>query len=127
MRFEAAVGRPVRYKSLIFTVRSCEATAANEDERDAIAHVEVVFAPTVPAGQTPVAAKSIFRGWMFAASPSISPLEHPTYDAWLIACKANEPPPAPPRPAPRPTAVPDPSAPPLSEPDASASSAPKLP
>ena len=124
LRFEAPVGQPVRYKSLIFTVRSCEATAANEDERDAIAHVEVVFAPTVPAGQTPVAAKSIFRGWMFAASPSISPLEHPTYDAWLIACKA---PPAPPRPAPRPTAVPDPSAPPLSEPDASASSAPKLP
>ena len=129
LRFEAPVGQSVRYKSLIFTVRSCEATAADEDERDAIAHVEVVFAPTVPAGQTPVAAKSIFRGWMFAASPSISPLEHPTYDAWLIACKANVPPPAPPRPAPKPVAVPNASEAPSLAPDAekSSSSAAKLP
>lgn len=129
LRFEAPVGQPVRYKNLIFTVRSCEATAANEDERDAIAHVEVVFAPTVPAGQAPVAAKSIFRGWMFAASPSISPLEHPTYDAWLIACKANDPPPAPPRPAPKPSPAPEPPSepPPPSDADKTASSAPKLP
>jgi hypothetical protein len=101
LRFEAPVGQPVRYKNLIFTVRSCEATAADEQERDAIAHMEVAFQPTVPAGQPTVAAKTIFRGWMFAASPSISPLEHPTYDAWLIACKANDPGPTP-APSPRP-------------------------
>jgi hypothetical protein len=133
MRFEAPVGQPVRYKNLIFTVRSCEATAADEDERDAIAHVEVLFAPQAAAGQTPVAAKTIFRGWMFAASPSISPLEHPTYDAWLIACKANTPipSPAPVRPAapkvvaPPPPALDDDDAP--SEPAKTSSSAPKLP
>lgn len=88
MRFEAPVGQPVRYKNLIFTVRSCEATAEDEVERDAIAHIEVDFQPPAPAGRPPVAAKSVYRGWMFAASPSISPLEHPVYDAWLIACKA---------------------------------------
>jgi hypothetical protein len=88
MRFEAPVGQPVRYKNLIFTVRSCEATAADEIERDAIAHIEVDFQPPAPAGRTPTAAKSVYRGWMFAASPSLSPLEHPVYDAWLIACKA---------------------------------------
>jgi hypothetical protein len=88
MRFEAPVGQPVRYKNLIFTVRSCEATAADETERDAIAHIEVDFQPPAPAGRAPQAAKSVYRGWMFAASPSLSPLEHPVYDAWLIACKA---------------------------------------
>ena len=88
MRFEAPVGQPVRYKNLIFTVRSCEATAADEIERDAIAHIEVDFQPPAPAGRTPAPAKSVYRGWMFAASPSLSPLEHPVYDAWLIACKA---------------------------------------
>jgi hypothetical protein len=88
MRFEAPVGQPVRYKNLIFTVRSCEATASDELERDAIAHIEVDFQPPAPAGRTPTAAKSVYRGWMFAASPSLSPLEHPVYDAWLIACKA---------------------------------------
>jgi hypothetical protein len=88
IRFEAPVGKPVRYKSLIFTVRSCEATAADEVERDAIAHVEVQSQPPTPAGRPAGPARSVFRGWMFAASPSISPLEHPVYDAWLIACKA---------------------------------------
>ena len=88
MRFEAPVGQPVRYKNLIFTVRSCEATAADEVERDASAHIEVDFQPPAPAGRAPAAAKSVYRGWMFAASPSLSPLEHPVYDAWLIACKA---------------------------------------
>jgi len=88
MRFEAPVGQPIRYKTLIFTVRSCEATAADEVERDAIAHIEVLSQPPTPAGRPAAPARSVFRGWMFAASPSISPLEHPIYDAWLIACKA---------------------------------------
>lgn len=88
MRFEAPVGQPVRYKNLIFTIRSCEATASDETERDAIANMEVDFQPPPPPGRPPVAAKSVYRGWMFAASPSLSPLEHPIYDAWLIACKA---------------------------------------
>ena len=29
-----------------------------------------------------------FAGWLFAASPSVNPVVHPIYDAWLIACKA---------------------------------------
>lgn len=88
MRFEAPVGQPVRYENLIFTVRSCEATAADETERDAIANMEVDFQPPAAAGRAAAARKSVYRGWMFAASPSLSPLEHPIYDAWLIACKA---------------------------------------
>lgn len=88
MRFEAPVGQSVRYKNLIFTVRSCEASASDEVERDAIAHIEVDFQPVAPAGRPAASSKSVYRGWMFAASPSLSPLEHPVYDAWLIACKA---------------------------------------
>lgn len=30
---------------------------------------------------------NIFRGWMFASSPALNPLEHPVYDVWVIACK----------------------------------------
>lgn len=29
----------------------------------------------------------IFRGWMFASSPSLSALEHPVYDVWVIECR----------------------------------------
>lgn len=32
-------------------------------------------------------ARWIFSGWMFASSPSISPMEHPVYDVWVIDCK----------------------------------------
>ena len=90
-RFEAPVGQAVRYRNLIVTVRSCEATAQDEVMRDAMAHVEIAYQPTAPAGEPIVPPKTVYRGWMFAASPSLSPLEHPTYDAWLIACKATDP------------------------------------
>jgi hypothetical protein len=31
--------------------------------------------------------KRIFTGWMFAESPGIYGLEHPTYDVWLSECE----------------------------------------
>lgn len=31
----------------------------------------------------------IFSGWMFASNPSVSVMEHPVYDVWVIACKNN--------------------------------------
>lgn len=31
--------------------------------------------------------KRIFTGWMFAESPGIYGLEHPTYDVWLTECE----------------------------------------
>ena len=30
---------------------------------------------------------ALFRGWMFASSPALNPLEHPVYDVWVIDCK----------------------------------------
>jgi len=33
--------------------------------------------------------KKIFSGWMFSSSPSISALEHPIYDVWIIDCKVS--------------------------------------
>ncbi|MEM9810061.1 MAG: DUF2155 domain-containing protein [Pseudomonadota bacterium] len=33
----------------------------------------------------------LFKGWMFASSPSINALEHPTYDVWVINCTMVDP------------------------------------
>lgn len=33
----------------------------------------------------------VFRGWMFASSPSLNALEHPVYDVWVIDCKMVDP------------------------------------
>ena len=31
--------------------------------------------------------ENIFQGWMFSSSPSLSSLEHPIYDIWLLDCE----------------------------------------
>ena len=89
MRFEAAVGRPVRYKNLVFTVKACERSAADEALEDSIAHVTVESQPRAAPGKPTPPPRQAFRGWMYASSPGVRPLEHPVYDAWLIACKAS--------------------------------------
>jgi hypothetical protein len=86
MRFEAKVGRPVRYKGLVFTVRSCETSAGDEPMPDSMAYLEVRSEPKAQTEEQP--SKQVFRGWMFASSPGLNGLQHPVYDAWLIACKA---------------------------------------
>ena len=30
--------------------------------------------------------EAVFKGWMFSSSPSLNPLEHPSYDLWLVDC-----------------------------------------
>ncbi|WP_269716865.1 DUF2155 domain-containing protein [Caulobacter sp. NIBR2454] len=89
MRFEAPVGQPIRYKNLIFTVRACETSAPDEVSPDATAYVQVVSQSRDDRGRPVGPVRDVFRGWMYASSPGVRPLEHPVYDAWLIACKAS--------------------------------------
>jgi len=91
MRFEAPVGKSIRYKDLIFTVRACETAAPDEPAPEAAAYVVINSAPKPQPGREPVPARQVFRGWMFASTPSVDPVEHPVYDAWLIACKTAAP------------------------------------
>src|SRR5690606_22868359 len=88
MRFEVEVGgRPVRFgKTLIFKARACEVSASDEMTEDAIAYMEVGVQPRGLAARTE--ARQVFRGWMFASSPSVSGMQHPVYDAWVVGCKA---------------------------------------
>lgn len=87
-RFEVRLDRPVQYKSLTFTVHACERTAPDEAAPDSIAHVQVDYEPVEANSRSKPPRRTIFRGWMFASSPSLNPLQNPTYDAWLVACKA---------------------------------------
>jgi hypothetical protein len=97
LRFEAAVGRPVRYKSLVFTVKACERSTPDEPVNDSIAYVTVDSQPRAAPGRPALAPRQAFKGWMYASSPGLHPLEHPVYDAWLITCRAAAPPSAPAR------------------------------
>jgi hypothetical protein len=94
MRFEAKVGQPVRYKDLVFTVRACETAAPDELAPEAAAYVVINSQPLPHPGRELVPARQVFKGWIFASTPSENPVEHPVYDAWLVACKAAAPSPA---------------------------------
>lgn len=91
IRFEAPVGQPIRYKSLIFTVRACELTAPDEPAPDAVAYLTIDSQPLARPGRPAPQARQAFRGWMYAAAPALNPLEHPAYDAWLVTCRAAAP------------------------------------
>lgn len=85
MKFEVEVGgRPVRFnRNLIFAARACEVTTPDELTEDAIAYIDVSLQPR---GRE-TSARQIFRGWMFASSPSVSGVQNPYYDAWVVGCK----------------------------------------
>jgi hypothetical protein len=89
LRFEAKVGEPLRYKGLLMTVHACENTAPDEGFSDSLAHLEIQTEPETYAGRAP--SRVIYRGWMSENSPGLHPLEHPSYDLWLIACKTAAP------------------------------------
>jgi hypothetical protein len=88
LRFEAKVGEPVRFGGLVISVHACESAAPDEGFTDYFAHLDVQAQPEGLARQP---ARVVYRGWMFAGSPSLHPLQHPLYDVWLIACRAAAP------------------------------------
>jgi hypothetical protein len=99
----APAGVPVRYGSLLVTVRYCY-TRPPEEPPETTAYLQI---DDVRPGQDPT---RVFSGWMFASTPALHALEHPVYDVWVITCKTNAPAPAMPAAAPAP-AAPKPAAP----------------
>ncbi|WP_245620122.1 DUF2155 domain-containing protein [Phenylobacterium immobile] len=128
IRFEARVGQPVRFKGLIFTVKACERSAPDEAFDDSIAYLTVESQPRPAPGKPLLAPRQVYRGWMYASSPGVHPLEHPVYDAWLMLCRAATPAPgrvtppaapaakAAPPPPPAPAATPTPPVAPVTPP-----------
>jgi hypothetical protein len=78
--FEILEGKSGYFGTLKIKVRFCKKRPPTEPPERA-AFVEV--ADHKP-GETIV---KLFAGWMFASSPSLSGLEHPVYDIWILDCK----------------------------------------
>ncbi len=88
VRFEAPIGKPIRYKGLIYTVKACETTADDEAMSDVMAYVRVRSNPVAATNTSPaMKSKEVFRGWTFASTPSLNPIQHPVYDAWVVGCR----------------------------------------
>jgi hypothetical protein len=109
----APIGVPVRFGTLTLTARYCY-TVPPEEPPETTAFVQI---DDNPPSAPP---KRMFSGWMFASTPALNALEHPTYDVWVITCKTDEPVPAvpaaagaaPPAAAPRAAVAPSTAAPP---------------
>ncbi len=82
---EAPLDRPARFGTLQIVARACHKKPPTETPESA-AFLEIVdIRPDSPA-------IPVFTGWMFASSPSVSAMEHPVYDVWVIDCRAIAPP-----------------------------------
>ena len=102
--FDVAINETVRFGALEVTPRACYSRPPTEAANtDGFIEVDELTLQ----GEL----RRVFTGWMFAASPGLSAVEHPIYDIWLMDCKGGAPPavaaetaPAtatPPRPAPQ--------------------------
>ena len=78
--FDAPIDKTVRFGTLEIRARFCRKTPP-EEAPESVAFVEI---DEVRRGE---AATRRFSGWMFASSPSVSALEHPVYDVWVVDCK----------------------------------------
>lgn len=85
--FTAPIGRPVRFGTLEITVRSCQ-KAPPEEPPEVSVYLEVVDHPVPRRKDEPSPEKPVMSGWIFASSPSLNALEHPTYDVWAIDCRS---------------------------------------
>ena len=77
----AQVGQPLKFGSLTITARACRDTPP-EEKPEAAAYLDIIDTKLDGTDQP------VFHGWMFASSPALSAMEHPTYDLWVIGCKA---------------------------------------
>ncbi|HYD19596.1 MAG TPA: DUF2155 domain-containing protein [Patescibacteria group bacterium] len=80
--FEIPVDKTVKFgNSLFIKVRACR-RASPLDRPESAAFMQVW--ERKPSEEE---SKWIFSGWMFASNPSISSMDHPVYDAWVMECK----------------------------------------
>lgn len=98
--YTLTLGRAARIGTLEVVARACSKTAPEETPEVRIylqvydnspapegAETAPEGAETAPEGAE-TERRQIFSGWMFASSPGLNALEHPTYDIWAIDCRS---------------------------------------
>ncbi len=81
---QAPVGQTVRFGTLAIKAAVCEKHPPEETPESA-AFLDIV------EQRAEQASVDVFRGWMFASSPGLSPMQHPVYDLWMVDCVSSSP------------------------------------
>jgi hypothetical protein len=104
----AQVGQTVAHGRIKVTVRACYQSSP-QDAPESAAFLEIYAVPKagheaeakqvantpnapMHKGPEPIGPDGLlFSGWMYASSPGLNGLEHPTYDVWVISCTTSAP------------------------------------
>ena len=78
-------GESRRFGNVVVRVATCERTLPWEKPPETGAFVQVFVEERADASAQP-AWRTVFSGWMFKNSPSLSVVEHPVYDVWVKDC-----------------------------------------
>jgi len=79
--FDLEIGKTVAYGSMRIRPMTCK-KAPPIEEPESTAFLQI-WEKTFEGND-----EWIFSGWMFASSPSLSAMEHPVYDVWVIDCNS---------------------------------------
>jgi len=85
-KFEAPVGKSVRFGRLVIMVQAC-VKHPPEEEPESAAYLQID--EVRPGERNSVTSQRVFNGWMFASSPALSALENPIYDVGVLDCKTD--------------------------------------
>ncbi|MQX36757.1 DUF2155 domain-containing protein [Roseospira navarrensis] len=78
------VGRAVTLGGVEVMAQACRRTAPDQTPEHAAFLKIAELQPDEPP-------RPVFQGWMFASSPSLSAMEHPVYDVWVLECRDTPP------------------------------------
>lgn len=84
-QIQAKPGEIIRFGQLEITAIMCRISAPTSPRDDAGLIDIMERAPDTGA------LKPLFRGWMYASSPSVVALEHPVYDVTMVECAIADP------------------------------------
>lgn len=82
---EVPVDKVTNFGALFLQVKACQKASAFANQPENAAFVQMWQA--ADAGLNSKATIWVFSGWMFSSSPSLSAMDHPVYDVWVIDCK----------------------------------------
>ena len=86
MTLTIPVGKDQSIGDLKILPKACYERSGDEAP-DSIAFLEISEPQINHQTQKVEGEKKVFSGWMFASSPSLSALEHPVYDVWVLGCE----------------------------------------
>lgn len=91
-KLRVPVGSSAAFGLIFINVRSCQIAPPSDVPESAafleISEIDINKLPRsgqIPAGLQPT--RLLYSGWMFASSPALAALEHPTYDVTVIGCE----------------------------------------